>query len=122
MMLLTPLIGPTSVLLFGAILCDLSDSFAVVAPHVTAVVPHHLHGDAAACDRLSVERARKLVDVHSVHHGPDVVQPKISPLVAGGSCPLVLARKRLEDDVLLSLVVYRLSHFFEVTAFVQDEK
>ena len=66
--LLTPLIGPTPVLLLlqnGAILYDVSDSFAVVAHHIAAVVPHHLHGDAATCDRLRVERARKVVDVHS---------------------------------------------------------
>ena len=57
--LLTPLIGPMPVLLLlqdGAILYDVSDSFAVVALHVTDVVPHHLNGDAAACDRLRFER------------------------------------------------------------------
>ena len=125
-MLPTPLIGPTPVLLplqDGAILYDLSDSFSVVALHVTAVVPHHLHGDVAACDRLRVERARKVVDVHSVYHAPNVVQPKVQPLVTGGSYPLVLARKGLEDDVFVLLVIYYLSHLFkEVTAFVRDEK
>ena len=67
--LLTSLIGPTPVLLLlhdDAFLYDVSDSFAVVALHAIAVVPHHLHGDAAACDWFRVERARKVVDVHSV--------------------------------------------------------
>ena len=69
LMLLTPLNGPTPVLLLlhdDAFLYDVSDSFAVVALHAIAVVPHHLHGDAAACDWFRVERARKVVDVHSV--------------------------------------------------------
>ena len=97
----------------------MSDSVAVVAIHVTAVDPHHLHRDVGACDRLSVERARKVVDVHSLCHVPDVAQPKVPPFVAGGLCPLVLAREGLEDVVF---VLYRLSHFFEeVAAFVQDE-
>ena len=53
-MLLTPRIGPTPVLLLqdGADLRDVSESFAVVALRITAGVPHHLHGNAAACDRL----------------------------------------------------------------------
>ena len=37
----------------------------------------YLQGDAAACDRLRVERALKDVDIQSVYHVPDVV--------AGGS-------------------------------------
>ena len=120
-MLLTPRIGPTPVLLLqdGAVQRDVFESFAVVALHVTAGVPHHLHVNAAACDRLSVDRARKAVDVHSVYHVPNVVRPKVPPLVAGGSHPLVLGRKGLENDVLLPIVVYCLSHFLEeVTAFV----
>ena len=124
-MLLTPRIGPTPVLLLqdGAVLRDVSESFAVVAPHVNVGVPHHLHGNAAACDRLSVDRARKVVDVNSVYHVPNVVQPEVSPLVVGGSYPLVLGRKGLKNDVLEPLVVYCLSHFLEeVTAFAQNEK
>ena len=123
-MLLTPRIGPTPVLLLqdGAVLCAVSESFAVVARHVTAGVPQHLHGNAAACDWLNVDRARKVVDVHNVYHAPNVVQPKVPLLVAGGSYPLVLGRKGLENDVLVPLVVYCLSHFLEeVTAFVQNE-
>lgn len=51
----------------GAVLCDVSDSSAVVVLHVTAAVPHHLlRGDVVACDHLSVERARNLVDVLTV--------------------------------------------------------
>ena len=87
-MLLTSLIGPTPVVLVlqdGAILYDVSDSFAVVSLHFTVVVSHHLHGDAAACDRLRVERARKIVDVRSVYHVPNVIQLKVSPLVDSGS-------------------------------------
>ena len=125
LMFLTPRIGPTPLLLVqdGAVLRDVSESFAVVAPHVTAGVPHHLYGTAAACDRLSVDRARKVVDVHSVYHVPNVVQPKVPPLVAGGSYPLVLGRKGLENDVFVPLVVYCLSRFLEeVAAFVQNEK
>ena len=124
-MLLTPRNGPTPVLLLqdGTVLRDVSESLAVVALHVAAGVPHHLHGNAAACDRISVDRARKVVDVHSVYHVPNVVQPKVPPLVAGGSYPLVLGRRGLENDVLLPLVVYCLFHFLEkVTAFVQNEK
>ena len=116
-MLLTPRIGPTPVLILqdGAVPRDVSESFAVVAVHITAGVPHHLHGIAAACNRLSVDRARKVVDVHSVYHVPNVVQPKVPPLVLG--------RKSLENDVLALLVVYRLSHFLKkVTAFLQNEK
>ena len=125
LMLLTPRIGPTLALLLqdDAVLRDVSESFAVVALHVNSGVPHHLHGNAAACDRRSVDRARKVVDVHSVYHASNVVQPKVPPLVAGGSYPLVLGRKGLENDVLVPLVVYCLSHFLEdVTAFVQKEK
>ena len=121
---MTPRIGPTPVLLLqdGAVLRDVSESFAVVALHVTAGVPYHLHGNAAACDRITVVRARKVVDVHSVYHVPNVVQPKV-PTVAGGSYPLVLGRKGLENDVLAPLVVYCLLHFLEeVTAFVQNKK
>ena len=123
-MLLTPRIGPTLALLLqdDAVLRDVSESFAVVALHVNSGVPHHLHGNAAACDRRSVDRARKVVDVHSVYHAPNVVQPKVPPLVAGGSYSLVLGRKGLENDVLVPLV-YCLSHSHEeVTAFVQNEK
>ena len=68
----------------GAVLRDVSESFAVVAPHVNVGVPHHLHGNAAACDRLSVDRAGK-VDVQGVYHVPNGIQPKVPPLVAGGS-------------------------------------
>ena len=124
-MLLTPRIGPTPVLILqdGAVPRNVSESFAVVAVHITAGVPHHLHGIAAACNRLSVDRARKVVDVHSVYHVPNVVQPKGPPLVAGGSNPLVLGRKGLENDALEPLVVCCLSYFLEkVTAFVQNEK
>ena len=123
-MLLTPRIGPTPVFLLqdGAVLRDVSESFAVVALHVTAGVPHHLHGNAAACDRLSVDRARKIVDVHSVYHVPNVFQHKVSPLVECGSYPLVLGRKSLENDVLVPLIVKCQPHFPEdVTAFVQNE-
>ena len=106
-----------------SILCDVSDSFAVVALQVTAIVPHHLHGDAAACDRLRVERARRLSTYIVCTMCRMSSSPKVLPLVAGGSCPLVLARNGLEDDILVPLVVCRLSHFFEeVTAFVQDGK
>ena len=82
-MLLTPRSGPTPVILLedGAVLRDVSESFAVVELHVMAGVPHHPHGNAAACDRLSVDRARKVVDVHSVYYVPSVVQPKVPPLV-----------------------------------------
>ena len=72
---------------------------------------------------FSVDSARKVFDVHSVYHVQNVVQPKDPPLVAGGSYPLVLGRKDLENDVLVPLIVYCLSHFLEeVTAFVQNEK
>ena len=67
-----------------AVLRDVSESFAVVALHVTAGVPHLLQGNAAACDRLSVDRAGK-VDVQGVYHVPNGIQPKVPPLVAGGS-------------------------------------
>ena len=106
----------------GAVLRDVSESFAVVALHVTAGVPHHLHGNAAACDRLSVDPARKTVVVHSVYHVPNVFQHKVPPLVECGSYPLVLGRKSLENDVLVPLFVKCLSHFPEdVTAFAQNE-
>ena len=105
-MLLTPRIGPTPVLLQdGAVLRDVSESLAVVALHGTAGVPHHLHGKAAACDRLSVDRARKVFDVHSVYHVPNVVQPKVPPVVGAGSYPFVLRRRGLENDVVILLVV-----------------
>ena len=84
---------------------------------------HHLHGNAAACDLLNADRARTVVHVHSVYHVPNVVQPKVSPLVSGGSYPPLLGRKGLQNDVLVPLVVYCVSHFLEeVTAFVQNEK
>ena len=58
-----------------------------------------------------------------MYHVPNVVQPKVPPLVAGGSYPLVLGRKGLENYVLVSLVVYSLSHLLEgVSAFVQNEE
>ena len=62
-MLLTPLIGPTSVLLLlqdDAILYDVPDAFVVLALHATAVVPHHLHGDAAACSWLRLNEHERL--------------------------------------------------------------
>ena len=52
---------------------------------------------------------------------PNVFQPKVPPLVAGGSYAVVLGRKSLENDFLVHLVVYFLSHFLEVTSFVQNE-
>ena len=52
----------------GAVLRDVPESFALVALHITDGVPHHLHGNDAACDRLSVDRARTVVDVQSVYH------------------------------------------------------
>ena len=58
----------------GAVLRDVPESFALVALHITDGVPHHLHGNDAACDRLSVDRARTVVDVQSVYHVPNVVQ------------------------------------------------
>ena len=102
---------------------DMYESFAVLALHITAGVPRHLHGNAAACDRLSADRARKIVHVNSVYHVPNVVQLKVPPLVAGGSYPFVFGRKGLENDVLVPLVVYCLSHFLEeATAFVRNER
>ena len=101
----------------------MSESLAVVALHVTAGVLHPRHGNAAACDRLGVEKARTTIDVHSACHVANVVQTKVPPLVPRGSWPLVLVRKGLENDVLVPLVVYYLSHFLEkVTTFVQNEK
>lgn len=65
--MLPPLITLMLVLLClqdGAVLYEVSDALAVVAPlHVAAVVPDRLHGVAAACDRLGVGRMRKFVDV-----------------------------------------------------------
>ena len=94
--LLSPLAGPKPVLLFlqdGAVLCGVSCSLAVGALHITTVVPRHLHGNAATCDRLRVERTRKVVDVHGVYHVPDVVHPEVSPLVASGWWSLVFNGK-----------------------------
>ena len=86
-------------------------------------MPHHLHGNAAACDRLSVDRARKVVDVHSVYHVPNVFQHKVPPPVECGSYPLVLGRKSLETDFIVPLIVKCQPHFPEdVTAFVQNEQ
>ena len=119
-----PRIGSTPVLLLqdGAVLRNESKSFAIGSLHVTAGVPHHLNGNAAACDRLSVDRARKIVDLHSVYHVPNVFQHNVSPLVECGSYHLVLGRKILENGVLVPLIVKCLSHFPEdVTAFVQNE-
>ena len=92
LMLLTPRVGPTPVLLLqdGAVLRDVSKSVAAVALCITAGVPHHLHGDAVACDRISVDRARKVVDVHSVYH----VRMSTSP--ASRSWRFVLSRTRAE--------------------------
>ena len=124
-MLLTPQIGPIPVFLLqdGAVRRDVSESFAIVALHITAGVPHQLHGSDAACDRVSGDRARRVVDVHSVYHVPNVVQPEVPPLVAGGSYPLVLGQKGFVNDTLVPLVVYCLYHSLEkVTAFVQNKK
>ena len=46
---------------------DMFASFAVGALHVVSVVPRHVHVDAAPCDRISVERALKVVDVYGVY-------------------------------------------------------
>ena len=106
----------------GAGLYSVSDSFAVVALLVAAVVPHHVNGDAAACDRLRIERTRRSADVHSVYHVPDVL-PSVPALIAGGSYPPVFGRKSLQDDALVPLVVYRLSHFLkEIMAVVQGRE
>ena len=72
---------------------------------------------------LAVNEREKSVDVHSVYHVPNVAHPKVLHLIVGGLYPLVLAWKGLENDVLLPLVVYRLSYFLDaVRAFVQDKK
>lgn len=42
----------------------------------------HLHGNAAACDRVNVERTPKVVDVYGVYHVPDIVQPNAPQLEA----------------------------------------
>ena len=88
-----------------------SESCSVVALRVTTGVPYHLHGNAAACGRISVDGARNFVGVHRVYHVPNAVQSKVPPLVDGSSHPLVLRRKGAETDVLVPLVVYCLSHF-----------
>ena len=76
----------------GAVLYGVFESFAVGARHVTTVVSRHLHGNAATGDRLRVGKTRKVADLHSVYPVPDAVQPKVSPLVAGGQYPLVFNR------------------------------
>lgn len=76
-MLLTPLIGLTQVSLVlqdDAVLNGVSNSFAIFSS--LPFVPHDLHGDATACDRLQVERTQKAVDVHGAYRVLDAVQPK----------------------------------------------
>ena len=90
-MLLTPLIGSRPVLLLlqdGAILYDVSNSFAVVVLHVTAVFPHHLHGMPRPATGLELNERERLSTYtvctmcrYSVYHVPNVVQPKILPVV-----------------------------------------
>lgn len=58
----------------GVVLYAVPNTRAVVALHVTAVVPGPLHGDAVVYERLRVGRTRNIVDVHGVHNVPDVVQ------------------------------------------------
>lgn len=120
--LLTPLTSPIPVLVRlqdGAILYGVSDIFTAVALHVTAVVPCHPHGNAAACDRLSV---RNVIDMHDAYDVPDFVQIKVPLLVTGVPYPLVLGRKVLENDVFVKLIVHRLPHFLaDVTEFIQHE-
>lgn len=100
-----------------------SDALAIVALHVAAVVPGCLHSDAAACDGLGIGRTRKVVDVRGLYHVPVVIQPKVSLLVAGVSCPLVFRSKSLENDVLVPLIVHpRAPSLVKVTIFVQDKK
>lgn len=80
------------------------------------------YGNAVACDQLRVGRARKAVDVRGVYYGPDTVQRKATLLLAGVTHPLVLGRKILDNDVLVSPIVHCLPHFLEAaTAFVQNE-
>ena len=100
--LLTSLIGHTPVLLRlqdGVVVYDMFASFAVGALHVVSVVPRHVHVDAAPCDRISVERALKVVDVYGVYH-VDVAQPEVPPLVARISYPLIFHIKSSQDGGL----------------------
>lgn len=104
---LNTLVGPIMVLprlKNDAVFYEVSDAFAVVAPHATAVVPGHLHGDAAACDWLEVGRMRKAADINGLYLVPHVVQSKVSLFVASELHPLILGRKCLENNIRLPLV------------------
>ena len=67
---LPPPFGPMPLLLClqnGAVWQEVSDAPAVLAPHVAVDVPGCLHGDAAACNRLGVGRARRAVNEYIIY-------------------------------------------------------
>ena len=123
---LPPPVGPMPLLIFlqnGAVWQEMSDAFAVAAPHFSVGMSSCLHGDAATCDRVGVGRTREAVNEYGVYHVSNLHQRKAPLLVAGVSHPLVLCRESLQNNVLVTLVVHRLSHFLEKsTKSVQNKK
>ena len=98
------------------------DPFVVVALHVPAVVPGRLHVAMTWLATDFAREGRERLPTYGVYHVPDVVQRKAALLLVGVSHPLVLGRKSLEIDVLVSLMVDRLPHFLEkATGFVLHE-
>lgn len=68
-------------------------------------------------------KMRKIVDVHDTCHMPDVAQLNVSLLVADNSHSLLLGLKCSGDDVLVQLVMNRMSDLFkENLAAVPDEE
>ena len=67
-------------------------------------------------------RERLAVDKHGMYHVPNAHQFKVPLLVASVSHTLMFCRRSLQNDIIVTRVVHRLSHFLKkVTASVQDE-
>lgn len=94
-----------------------------MALHATAVVPGRLYGDTTACDLVGFRKAQTVFDLPSVHQVPVDVQSQVLLIISNQPLPLVLGRKSLQSNVLVPLILSRLSHVLEkLAAFVQNEK
>ena len=90
----------------------------VVADDGAIVSPGRLHGNPTILDRGEAARTREAVDVKATHLASNVFQVKISPFIAGSRDPLVLGRKSLKNDFLVSRIGYWLAHDLETFAIV----
>ena len=90
----------------------------VVAVDGAVVSPGRQHGNPMILDRGEAARTRDAVDLKATHLASNVCQVKMSPFIAGSRDPLVLGRKSLKNDFLVSRIGYWLAHDLETFAIV----